>query len=86
VRATLAVIVGFVSIMVVVLGLSRNVFAQWAKPDSGVRAPGVTIRQAIEKRKEPLRFTLLIPVFGLCTVLASGSHALAERQPGHRRA
>jgi hypothetical protein len=57
-----------------------NVFAQWKKPNPGPRETGLTIMQAIEKRKEPAWFTLLMPIAGSCSVLASGLRTLAAKQ------
>jgi hypothetical protein len=56
-----------------------NAFAHWSKPDPGPREAGLTIMQAIEKRKEPAWFTLLIPFAGSCSVLLIGSRTLAVK-------
>jgi hypothetical protein len=57
-----------------------NAFAHWNKPEPGSREAGLTIKQAIEKRKEPLWFTLLMPVAGSCSTLVSGWCTLAAKQ------
>ena len=50
-----------------------NAVAYWNKPEPGSRAAGLSIKRAIEKRKEPAWFTLLMPVAGSCSsVLVSG--------------
>ncbi len=46
------------------------------------REPGLTIMQAIEKRKEPAWFTLLIPVAGTCSVLLSGLRTIGSNDHG----
>src|SRR5580765_4160015 len=38
-----------------------NAFAQMSKPIPGDRPPGLTVAEAIAKRKEPAWFTLLMP-------------------------
>ena len=57
-----------------------NAFAHWNKPEPGSREAGLTIMQAIEKRKEPAWFTLLMPVAGSCSALMSGWRTLAAKQ------
>jgi hypothetical protein len=57
-----------------------NAVAQWVKPQPGSRAPGLTIMQAIEKRKEPAWFTLLMPIAGSCSALVSGRRTLTAKQ------
>ena len=55
-----------------------NAVMQMNKPDPGPRAPGLSVRQAIEKRKEPMWFTLLMPVIGSTSALLSGRRALGS--------
>jgi hypothetical protein len=57
-----------------------NALAHWGKPVPGPREPGLTIMQAIEKRKEPAWFTLLIPFAGSCSVLLVGWRTLAVKE------
>jgi hypothetical protein len=59
---------------------AANAVAHWVKPEPGMREAGLTIMQAIEKRKEPSWFTLLIPVAGSCSALAGGWLTLAARK------
>jgi hypothetical protein len=57
-----------------------NAFAHRNKPEPGPREPGLTIMQAIERRKEPAWFTLLIPFAGSCSVLLIGWRTAADEQ------
>jgi hypothetical protein len=56
-----------------------NALAHWNKPEPGLREARLTIMQAIEKRKEPLWFTLLMPVAGSSSALLSGWRTLAAK-------
>jgi hypothetical protein len=57
-----------------------NAVAHWVKAEPGSRAPGLTIMEAIEKRKEPAWFTLLMPIAGSCSALLSGRRTLMAKQ------
>jgi hypothetical protein len=57
-----------------------NAYAHWSKPEPGPREAGLTIMQAIQKRKEPAWFTLLMPVAGSGSALVSGWRTLAAKQ------
>jgi hypothetical protein len=81
-RSRTAVIV--LAVLCFVMG-SGNIFAQWNKPEPGSREPGLTIMQAIEKRKEPLWFTLLMPVAGSGGALVSGLLILRTKLPPKSR-
>lgn len=72
-RSRKAVIV--LAVLCFVMG-TANAAGQWNKPDPGSREPGLTMMQAIEKRKEPTWFTFLIPVVGALGVLGSGLRTL----------
>jgi carbonic anhydrase/acetyltransferase-like protein (isoleucine patch superfamily) len=49
-----------------------NALAQMNKPIPGGREPGVTVAEAIARRKEPAWFTLLMPCVGVAGVLLGG--------------
>ncbi len=59
-----------------------NAYAHWIKLEPGPREPGLTVMQAIEKRKEPVWFTLLMPIAGSCSALLSGRLTLAAKLKG----
>jgi len=53
-------------------GGMANAYAQHAKPAPGARLPGVTVMEAVNTRKEPAWFTLLMPCLGVAGVLIGG--------------
>jgi hypothetical protein len=55
-----------------------NAVMQIKKPDPGARPPGLSLQQAIEKRKEPMWFIFLMPVLGSTSALLSGRRALGS--------
>jgi hypothetical protein len=57
------------------VGGVTNAFAQLAKPEPGGREPGLTVFQAITRRKEPAWFTFLMPCIGASGVLLGGRRA-----------
>lgn len=74
-RSATAVIV--LAVLCFVMGMV-NAVMQSKKPDPGPRAPGLSMQQAIEKRKEPAWFTFLMPVIGSATVLLVGRRTLGS--------
>jgi len=55
-----------------------NVVMQHRKPDPGPRLDGLTVMEAVNLRKEPDWFTLLMPPVGAVSVLLSGRRALTR--------
>jgi hypothetical protein len=53
-------------------GGMANAYAQHAKPEPGPRASGITVMEAVNARKEPAWFTLLMPCLGVVGVLVGG--------------
>jgi hypothetical protein len=59
------------AILAILLGL-LNATMQQGKPTPGPREPGLSVFDAIQKRKEPIWFTLLVPVIGCAGILLGG--------------
>jgi hypothetical protein len=57
------------------VGGMTNAFAQMNKPLPGPRASGLTVVDAIAKRREPAWFTLLMPCVGVAAVWLGGRGA-----------
>jgi len=56
-------------------GGMANVLQQRSKPEPGARLPGLTVWEAIERRKEAAWFTLLMPCLGAASILFAGRRA-----------
>jgi hypothetical protein len=67
------------AVLAVALGL-LNATMQMGKPAPGVREPGLSVVDAIQKRKEPVWFTFLVPVIG-CVGILLGGRALPKPKP-----
>ena len=57
-----------------------NAVGQLNKPVPGPRGVGITVTQAMNQRKEPAWFTLLMPLLGVAGVLVGGRRAQATAQ------
>jgi len=58
------------------VGGAANAVAQSNKPEPERRVPGLSVRQAIQTRKEPMWFTWLMPCLGAAIVLFAGLPAV----------
>jgi MFS family permease len=54
------------------IGGAANAIGQMYKPEPSVRQSGVTIMEAVQQRKEPAWYTLLIPLIGVGGVMIGG--------------
>jgi hypothetical protein len=64
-------------------GGMANGYAQHMKPVPGVRTAGISVADAVARRKEPSWFTLLVPCLGTAGILVAGlsSRDNTERRP-----
>src|SRR5262249_34230178 len=64
-----------------------NALAHHNKPEPAARPPGTTVMEAVDRRREPAWFTLLVPCLGTAAVLFAGRRAgravtpLADQYP-----
>jgi hypothetical protein len=54
------------------IGGAANAIGQMYKPEPHARGSGTTIMEAVQQRKEPTWYTLLIPLVGVVGVMIGG--------------